>query len=99
MSKALELVRADKRREAIDGHDGTWVAHPGLVAIALEEFNAVMKGPNQIAKKREDVYVTAANLVQVPEGQNYGRRSAQQYQRELTIPGIMVARFWLCTYQ
>jgi malate synthase len=66
--KALELVRADKRREAMDGHDGTWVAHPGLVAIALEEFNAVMKGPNQINKKREDVYVTAANLVQVPEG-------------------------------
>jgi malate synthase len=66
--KALELVRADKRREAMDGHDGTWVAHPGLVAIALEEFNAVMKGPNQIDRKREDVYVTAANLVQVPEG-------------------------------
>jgi malate synthase len=66
--QALELVRADKRREALDGHDGTWVAHPGLVPIALEEFNAVMKVPNQIAKKRDDVYVTAAHLLQVPEG-------------------------------
>jgi malate synthase len=66
--QALELVRADKRREAIDGHDGTWVAHPGLVALALEEFNAVMRGQNQIAKKREDVYVTPAHLLQVPEG-------------------------------
>jgi malate synthase len=66
--QALQLVRADKRREVMDGHDGTWVAHPGLVPIALEEFNAVMKGPNQIDKKRDDVYVTAANLVQVPEG-------------------------------
>jgi malate synthase len=66
--QALELVRADKRREALDGHDGTWVAHPGLVPIALEEFNAVMKTPNQIAKKRDDVYVTAAHLLQVPEG-------------------------------
>ena len=66
--QALELVRADKRREALDGHDGTWVAHPGLVPVALEVFNEIMKGPNQIDKKREDVYVTAANLVQVPEG-------------------------------
>lgn len=66
--QALQLVRADKRREVTDGHDGTWVAHPGLVPIALEEFNAVMKGPNQIDKKRDDVYVTAANLLQVPEG-------------------------------
>jgi len=65
---ALARVRADKRREATDGHDGTWVAHPGLVAIAMEEFDAVMKGPNQIDRKREDVQVTAADLLQVPEG-------------------------------
>src|SRR2546423_13895434 len=44
----LARVRADKVREANDGHDGTWVAHPGLVPIALEAFDAVMKGPNQI---------------------------------------------------
>jgi malate synthase len=66
--EALERVRADKRREASDGHDGTWVAHPGLVPIALTEFDAIMKTPNQIARKREDVHVTAADLLQVPEG-------------------------------
>jgi malate synthase len=66
--EALARVRADKRREATDGHDGTWVAHPGLVAIAMEEFDAVMKGPNQIDRKREDVHVTAADLLKVPDG-------------------------------
>ncbi|HLZ62856.1 MAG TPA: malate synthase A [Ktedonosporobacter sp.] len=66
--EALARVRADKRREATDGHDGTWVAHPGLVPIALQEFNAVMKGPNQIDRKREDVHVTAADLLKVPDG-------------------------------
>src|SRR5579864_4836356 len=67
--EALARVRADKKREATDGHDGTWVAHPGLVAIALEEFDAVMKGPNQIDRKREDVHSTAADLLAVPDGQ------------------------------
>jgi malate synthase len=66
--EALSRVRADKKREATDGHDGTWVAHPGLVPIAKAEFDAVMKGPNQIDKKREDVQVTAADLLTVPEG-------------------------------
>jgi len=66
--EALARVRADKHREATDGHDGTWVAHPGLVAIAMEEFDAVMKRPNQIDRKREDVHVTAADLIAVPTG-------------------------------
>ncbi|HET8911197.1 MAG TPA: malate synthase A, partial [Ktedonobacteraceae bacterium] len=66
--EAMERVRADKHREAADGHDGTWVAHPGLVAIAMEEFDAVMKSPNQIDRKREDVHVTAADLLKVPDG-------------------------------
>ncbi|MFY3791234.1 malate synthase A [Ureibacillus sp. MALMAid1270] len=65
---AFEKVREDKRREATDGHDGTWVAHPGLVSVAMEQFDAVMKTPNQIDKKREDVVVTAEDLVAVPEG-------------------------------
>lgn len=65
---ALEKVRADKHREATDGHDGTWVAHPGLVAIAKAEFDAVMPTPNQIDKLREDVRVTAEDLLKVPEG-------------------------------
>ena len=46
--QALAKVRADKQREAHDGHDGTWVAHPGLVEVAKQEFDAVMKTPNQI---------------------------------------------------
>src|SRR5579883_2251804 len=66
--EAIERVRADKRREATDGHDGTWVAHPGLVPIAMEEFDKVMKTPNQIYRKREDVHVTAADLLAVPGG-------------------------------
>ena len=65
---AMDRVRADKKREAGDGHDGTWVAHPGLVAIAKAEFDAIMKGANQIARKRQDVHVSAADLIAVPEG-------------------------------
>ncbi len=60
---ALAKVRVDKEREANDGHDGTWVAHPGLVAIAYEAFNKVMPTPNQIDRKREDVHITAADLL------------------------------------
>jgi malate synthase len=65
---ALAKVRADKLREVRDGHDGTWVAHPGLVPIAREIFDAHMPGPNQLDRLREDVHVTAADLVRVPEG-------------------------------
>ncbi len=65
---ALRKVRADKEREATDGHDGTWVAHPGLVPVALEQFDAHMKETNQIARKRQDVNVSAADLLQVPDG-------------------------------
>jgi malate synthase len=66
--EALSRVRADKRREATDGHDGTWVAHPGLVAIAMEEFDAVMKTPNQIERQRDDVQVSEQDLLTMPEG-------------------------------
>jgi malate synthase len=66
--EALRKVREDKIREARDGHDGTWVAHPGLVAIAKEEFDREMPGPNQIEKLREDVVVTSADLLKLPEG-------------------------------
>jgi malate synthase len=65
---ALNKVRADKEREAKAGHDGTWVAHPGLVQIAMDEFNKYMPTPNQIHVKREDVHVTAADLLEVPKG-------------------------------
>ena len=61
---AFAKVKADKEREATYGHDGTWVAHPGLVPVAKEVFDRLMLAPNQIAtKKREDVRVTAADLI------------------------------------
>ncbi|CAN5498149.1 malate synthase A [soil metagenome] len=61
---AMGGVRSDKRRDATDGYDGGWVAHPGLVAVSMEEFKAVLGDrPNQIDKTREDVKVVAADLV------------------------------------
>jgi len=63
-AEAFAKVKADKEREANDGHDGTWVAHPGLVPVALEAFDAVMKSPNQIDRQREDVHVTAQDILQ-----------------------------------
>src|SRR5208337_5514443 len=66
--KAIAQVRADKEREAGDGHDGTWVAHPGLVPVATEIFDRLMPGPNQIDKKLADFQATAADLLQVPAG-------------------------------
>lgn len=60
---ALAKVRADKEREATDGHDGTWVAHPGLVPVAKEVFDRIMKTPNQIHRQRDDVNSTAKDLL------------------------------------
>jgi len=60
---ALEKVRADKIREATDGCDGTWVAHPGLVDIAKEVFDQHMPAPNQVHRQRDDVQVTAGELL------------------------------------
>ena len=65
---AFEKVRADKLREVNAGHDGTWVAHPGLVPIAREVFDSLMPGPNQIDRRLEGVNVTQAELLSVPEG-------------------------------
>ena len=62
-------VKADKLREVQDGHDGTWVAHPALVQVALAIFNEHMREPNQIASKpRTDVQKGAADLLEVPRG-------------------------------
>ena len=60
---ALTKVRNDKLREVKAGHDGTWVAHPGLVDIAMAVFNEHMKGPNQLDKLRLDVNITAKDLL------------------------------------
>jgi malate synthase len=65
---AFNKVIADKEREAKNGHDGTWVAHPDLVPIAMKVFDKYMPSKNQIYLKREDVQVTEADLLEVPEG-------------------------------
>ncbi len=67
--QALEKVRLDKLREVRAGHDGTWVAHPALVPVAKSVFDEHMPQPNQIDRKREEVNVTAADLLAVPDGE------------------------------
>ncbi|MDI9348564.1 MAG: malate synthase A [Candidatus Symbiobacter sp.] len=65
---AMKKVRADKHREASLGHDGTWVAHPGMVAIAREEFDAIFTGPNQINLPISNHVTSAAELIEIPHG-------------------------------
>lgn len=66
--RAMARVRADKTREVKDGHDGTWVAHPALVPIARDVFAAHMRGDHQLHVQRDDVHVTAADLLAIPTG-------------------------------
>ncbi len=87
---AFAKVRADKEREANDGHDGTWVAHPDLVPIAMEVFNRVMPQPNQLAKRREDVSVTRADLLKVHDGER-----TEQGLRENIRVGVQYIEAWL----
>lgn len=67
-AEALRKVREDKLREARDGHDGTWVAHPGLVPLALEPFNDIMPTANQLDRLRDDIRITARDLLKRPDG-------------------------------
>ncbi|RLJ68761.1 malate synthase [Lacinutrix venerupis] len=67
-ANALEKVRKDKEREVKNGHDGTWVAHPDLVAIAMQEFNKHMPKANQLNILREDVQISEKDLIEIPEG-------------------------------
>ena len=87
---ALAKVREDKIREAKDGHDGTWVAHPGLVGIAMEEFNKYMPAANQIDKKRDDITVTADDLLKLPKG-----NITEEGLRNNISVGIEYMAFWL----
>jgi malate synthase len=87
---AIEKVRADKEREASDGHDGTWVAHPGLVNVALREFNRLMPSSNQIEKLRLDVRVTATDLLTLPAG-----TITEQGLRDNISIGIQYMAHWL----
>jgi malate synthase len=88
--RALEKVRADKLREVREGHDGTWVAHPGLVPIAKQVFDEGMPGPNQLDRKREDVSVTEAMLVAPPRG----TRTEAGLRHNIRV-GIMYLQAWL----
>ena len=67
---ALDKVTADKKREVGDGHDGTWVAHPGLVGLARQVFDESMPGPNQLDRLGGDIHVSASDLLAVPEGKS-----------------------------
>jgi len=87
---AIQKVRDDKIREANDGHDGTWVAHPGLVGVAMEEFDRNMPGANQIGKLREDVSVTQEDLLKLPDGS-----ITEGGLRNNVSVGIRYMAFWL----
>ena len=87
---ALDKVTADKLREVGDGHDGTWVAHPGLVGLARQVFDAGMPGPNQLDRRRDDVNVTAKDLLAVPEG----KTTEQGVRHNITI-GLLYLEAWL----
>ena len=87
---ALEKVRADKRREAFDGHDGTWVAHPGLVELARAELDAVLEGQHQLENLRQDVWVTASDLLEVPQG-----AITEKGLRQNVNVGILYLEAWL----
>lgn len=87
---AFDKVQVDKQREAENGHDGTWVAHPGLVQLALDTFNTYMPNPNNIDNKRTDVKVTAADLLKVPAG-----TITENGVRENINVGILYIENWL----
>jgi len=88
--KALDKVQADKEREANAGHDGTWVAHPGLAQIALNAFDSVMPNANQLDVKRTDVVVTAEDLLKVPTGV-----ITEEGVRENIRVGVQYVESWL----
>jgi malate synthase len=65
---AFEKVKADKEREVKNGHDGTWVAHPGLIPVAMKAFNENMLTKNQMHIKRNEINITEAQLLELPIG-------------------------------
>jgi malate synthase len=87
---ALSKVRADKERESRDGHDGTWVAHPALVPLATEIFDANMLGQNQLERTRDDVRVTRDDLLRVP----YGTITERGLRHNIDV-GIQYLESWL----
>ncbi|MQA12017.1 MAG: malate synthase A [Pseudonocardiaceae bacterium] len=91
--KAMTKVHDDKKREAQDGFDGSWVAHPGLVEICFEEFNAVLGDkPNQLERTREDVAVTVEQLLDVAA--TPGERTIEGLRAAVDV-GVRYIASWL----
>ena len=90
--QALEKVRQDKLREVQDGHDGTWVAHPGLIGVAQDIFDELMPRSNQIERQREDVNVSAERFADRLRGQHHRSRCAPQPARRHSVPGGLARR-------
>ena len=88
---AMDKVQSDKLREAKAGHDGTWIAHPGLSTIAMDAFDSVMaNNPNQISNKRNDVNTTACDLLKIPAGS-----ITEQGIKENIRVGVQYIEAWL----
>ena len=87
---AMNKVREDKKREAVAGHDGTWIAHPGLAPIALDAFNAVMPNDNQIDMELIDPQIKKEDLLKVPKG-----KITEQGFRDNIKVGIQYVEAWL----
>jgi malate synthase len=87
---AFAKVRTDKEREATNGHDGTWVAHPDLVPVAMDVFDRLMPGPNQLGKLREDVTITREQMLKVHDGER-----TEAGLRENIRVGVQYIEAWL----
>jgi len=87
---AMARVRADKEREAGDGHDGTWVAHPDLVPVAKEVFDRLMPQANQLMRLREDVNIAQKDLLEVHQGTR-----TEAGLRENVRVGVQYIEAWL----
>ena len=91
--KALAAVRADKEREVGQGYDGTWVAHPDLVPVAREVFEKGLNGaPNQLQRQRDDVHVTAEELLDLPS--TPGEITEAGLRTDVSV-GFQYVSFWL----
>jgi malate synthase len=88
--RAFAQIRADKLREATDGHDGTWVAHPALVPVARQVFDETVPGPHQIGRELQPPGVTAADLLQIPGGS----RTEAGLRQNVRV-GIQYVEAWL----
>lgn len=89
-SAAMEKVRLDKEREVKNGHDGTWVAHPALVEVAMKEFNKYMPTPNQFHITRDDVNISKEDLVEQPKG----TITEEGIRKNINV-GILYTEAWL----